>query len=278
MGIQRRLPEGDTVRLQEAVTWAFTGWAYFNATDAELREREELADSIYGLLPPLSESDERFERDEHLFRNFDLGLSDACFRGLVEVVGRKNSYSEYERIPAGYFFRARGFVDFAESRISETPACSTFEEIASSGLRGGWIDVIVNRAQFISWFFENRSSFFTGGKSTYWPQENACGDGSVPFPTAEEKPESFNEVNDHGSRVLRLDALPRPARGAPARPRIDDTKAFEAMVPLIMNGESRLGAAKKCVHLACGGASEETKVDRLRHGFDKWHDGRKSSG
>lgn len=161
MVVRLGLPEGKVVRLQEALTWAFTGWSWSNATatlkevsDVSQREDYPAPGSLYAsyaLLPELTEEEARV-RDLAFFARFDALMSDACFRGDIALEGRRARSTQSEPIPSAYFFKPRGFSYFSGNKIDDTPANASVEAILDSGRDGEWEDAIVDREQFLSWF------------------------------------------------------------------------------------------------------------------------------
>lgn len=160
------MPEGRVVRLQEALTWAFTGWSWSNATatlkevsDVSQREDYPAPGSLYAsyaLLSELTEEEAR-ARDLAFFARFDALLSDACFRGDIALEGRRARSTQSEPIPSAYFFKPRGFSYFSGNKIDDTPANASVEAILDSGRDGEWEDAIVDREQFLSWFNRSKS-------------------------------------------------------------------------------------------------------------------------
>lgn len=157
MEVRKGLPEGVHVRLQEAVTWAFTGWSWSRqASLSQLKELEQRADypahgsllDSYRTLDPNTDH----KSWEIVYGRFDRRLSDACFRGELKIVARRPNLEKFEEIPYSYFIKPRGFSYFYGNEISSVPAYASLEEICSSGENEKWIDVIVNSGEFQRWF------------------------------------------------------------------------------------------------------------------------------
>ncbi|WP_181300926.1 hypothetical protein [Bosea sp. 124] len=164
MVVKMGLPEGKHIRLQEAVTWAFTGWSWSNATaslkevhDIEQRDDFPASDSIYALISDIP-ADDVMDRDVGLFSRFDQMLSEACFRGDVAITGRRSQASPFEIIPHTYFYRARGFSYLHGDKIDDTPANPSLEVIFANRNDGDWFEAIVDRDQFLAWLTQTKAA------------------------------------------------------------------------------------------------------------------------
>ncbi|WP_454655136.1 hypothetical protein [Bosea beijingensis] len=158
MAIKQGLPEGRNIRLQEAITWAYTGWSWSNATASlnDISELERRADfpapnSIYALIPDVPR-EHSLERDGALFSRFDESLGEACFRGEIALTGRRIGSKNFEAIPHTYFFKPRGFSYLYGDRIDDTPTNASLDVIFAHRDDGDWEDAIVDRDQFLTWF------------------------------------------------------------------------------------------------------------------------------
>lgn len=158
MVVRQGLPEGRNIRLQEAITWAFTGWSWSNATSSlndihEVEQRDDFPteNSIYALIPEVPQ-EYSMERDGALFSRFDASLSDACFRGEISLTGRRTGSKNFETIPHTYFFKPRGFSYLYGDKIDDTPTNASLDVIFANRDDGDWEDAVVDRDQFLAWF------------------------------------------------------------------------------------------------------------------------------
>jgi hypothetical protein len=114
---QPTLPEGKRIRLMQAVAWALA-----ENTNILVSER------------------------------FDTMLSEACFQGEVTLAGRRLGATAFEDIPYSYFVKPRGFSSVSGDMIAATPTSPSLETIFAAHSDAKWLDVIVEREQFLAWF------------------------------------------------------------------------------------------------------------------------------